>query len=294
MTMRYHTPEKDPAAPGERTPAEPTPRRVSPGRQRPPQSQRQRERRQGHLGHERGTNFHSDPEDSRAEWRRLLAELLGTFLLTLVAAGAAVIGTASGHPLSLPVKVVAPALIVLALIYTLGDVSGAHLNPAVTLAFTLRRDFPVRRVPGYWLAQLVGASLAALFLRMTFGNVAHLGATLPDHRFGAVPAVIMEFVLTAILVVVILSTAHHHRIVGHNAAFAVAATIACTGLFAGPISGASMNPARSFGPDLIGGNMATFWVYLVGPLAGALLASGIAWVLEGATNRYAVLAATGD
>ncbi len=246
------------------------------------------------MGHARGTNFHSNPGDQRAEWRRLVAELLGTFLLTLVAAGADVIGSASGHPLSLPVKVVAPALIVLALIYTLGDVSGAHLNPAVTLAFTLRRDFPIRRVPGYWLAQLVGASLAALFLRLMFGNGAALGATLPDPRLGAVPAVIMELVLTSILVVVILSTAHHHRIVGHNAAFAVAATIACTGLFAGPVSGASMNPARSFGPDLIGGNMATFWIYLIGPLAGALLASGIAWVLEGPTNQYAIHAATGD
>ena len=245
------------------------------------------------MGHERGTNFHSDPTDQGSEWRRLVAEALGTFLLTLVAAGAAVIGTASGHPLSLPVKVVAPALIVLALIYTLGDVSGAHLNPAVTLAFTLRRDFPLRRVPGYWLAQLVGACLAALFLRMIFGNVAALGATLPDHHLGATPAVIMEFVLTAILVLVILSTAHHHRIVGHNAAFAVAATIACTGLFAGPVSGASMNPARSFGPDLLGGNMATYWIYLVGPLAGALLASGIAWILEGPTNQYAIRAARG-
>lgn len=245
------------------------------------------------MGHARGTNFHSDPANARAEWRRLTAELLGTFLLTLVAAGADVIGTASGHPLSLPVKVVAPALIVLALIYTLGDVSGAHLNPAVTLAFTLRRDFPVRSVPGYWLAQLVGASLAALFLRLTFGNVAALGATLPSHQLGPVPAVIMECVLTAMLVLVILSTAHHHRIVGHNAAFAVSATIACTGLFAGPVSGASMNPARSFGPDLLGGNMGTFWIYLLGPLVGALLASGLAWVLEGATNQYARRAATG-
>lgn len=248
---------------------------------------------QGHMGHAQGTNFHTLPGDLHSTWRRLIAECLGTFLLTLVAAGAAVIGTAAGQPMSLPVKVVAPALIVLALIYTLGDVSGAHLNPAVTLAFTLRRDFPVREVPGYWLAQLIGATLAAIFLRMTFGDVAALGATLPNPKLGPVPAVIMEFVLTSILVLVILGTAHHHRIVGHNAAFAVSATIACTGLFAATVSGASMNPARSFGPALIGGTLQYMWIYVLGPMAGAILACALEWGLNGSPTAEAQKAAQG-
>lgn len=248
-----------------------------------------------HEAGRRMGNFHTDPHDVSpvSLWRRVFAELLGTFLLTLVAAGADVIGAASGHLIAEPARVVAPALLVMAMIYTIGDVSGAHLNPAVTLAFAVRSDFPWRRVPGYWLAQLVGATLAAVFLRMVFGDVGHLGATLPDPKLGAVPAVVMECVLTCILVTVILGTAHNHRLVGHNAALAVAGTIAFTGLFAAPVSGASMNPARSFGPDLIGGTLDTVWIYIVGPIAGALLAAGIAWVLRGKTNTSAIQAATG-
>lgn len=245
------------------------------------------------MGHEPATNYHSDPHDDGSEWRRLFAELLGTFLLTLVAAGADVISAATGNSIGHFGKVVAPALLVMALIYTIGDVSGAHLNPAVTLAFTIRRDFPWRRVPGYWLAQLVGAALAAVFLRVVFGDVGHLGATLPNSKLGDLPALVMEFVLTAMLVLVILGTAHNHRIVGHNAALAVAATIAFTGIFASPVSGASMNPARSFGPDLIGGTLGTMWIYIVGPIAGALAAAGIAWVFDGKTNAFARRAATG-
>lgn len=247
----------------------------------------------GHGGYAEGTNFHTDPRDIRAAWRRLFSELLGTALLTLVAAGADVVSSATGSPLSLPAKVVAPALVVMALVYTIGDVSGAHLNPVVSLAFAVRKDFPWRRIPGYWLAQFVGAALAALFLRLTFGNVAQLGATLPNPRLGPLPAVLMETVVTMILVMVILGTAHNHRIVGHNAALAVAATIVAAGIFAGPVSGASMNPARSIGPALLSGDFTSLWVYIVGPLAGALIACGIAWVLSGPTNRWAMHAATG-
>jgi aquaporin Z len=226
------------------------------------------------------------------EARRLLAELLGTFALTFTAAGGPVIVAASGVSVGLPALVVAPALLVMAMIYSVGNLSGAHFNPAVTLAFTLRKDFPWRRVPGYWLAQVVGAVAAALLLRALFGPVGHLGATLPHH--GEVASLVMEIVLTFFLLTVILATATNHKIVGHNAALAVAGTIALDGLFAAPISGASMNPARSFGPALVGGEMSTYWIYLVGPVAGALIAVGMAWLLRGGTSAYAMEAAQGD
>ncbi|HEV7126346.1 MAG TPA: aquaporin [Ktedonobacterales bacterium] len=239
-------------------------------------------------------NFHTDPHDASLEGRRLFAELLGTFLLTFVAAGGDVIGAATGQSLGQPAKVVAPGLLVMAMIYTLGDVSGAHLNPGVTLAFTLRGDFPWKRVPGYVIAQFLGAILASVLLRLLFGNVGHLGATRPNPALGPLPALVMEIVLTTLLVTVILGTAHNARLTGHNAALAVGGTIALAGLFASPISGASMNSARSLGPALVGGDLSTIWIYFVGPLAGALLAAGIAWILHGPTTPDAIRAASGD
>lgn len=238
--------------------------------------------------------FTDEPHNLRQRWRRLYAELLGTFLLTLVAAGADVIGATTGHPADSLARYIAPALLVMAMIYTIGNVSGAHLNPVVTLAFSLRRDFPWRWVLGYWGAQVAGSLLAALFLLVVFGNPAHLGATLPNPRTGDGAALVIEIVLTALLVTVILGTAHNQRLVGHNAAFAVAGTIALAGMFAGPVSGASMNPARSFGPALLGGAMGSYWIYLVGPFIGALLAAGMAWILRGSHSPAAVAAATGD
>lgn len=254
------------------------------------------QRKSGHLAADAATNFFSDPNNLHQWWRRLCAELLGTFLLTLVAAGADVIGAATWHPADSLARYIAPALVVMAMIYTIGNVSGAHLNPVVTLAFSLRRDFPWRRVLGYWGAQMAGSLLAALFLLVVFGDTAHLGATIPNPRTGDGAALVTEIVLTALLVTVILGTAHNQRLVGHNAAFAVAGTIALAGLFAGPVSGASMNPARSFGPALLGGTLAlgSYWIYLVGPFIGALLAAGMAWILRGGHSPAAVAAATGD
>ena len=139
-------------------------------------SQKEKKPQNGNV--QKSTNNHGSLKD---ELRRLLAELLGTFALTLVAAGGEVIATISGGAVSPAARVVAPGLLVMAMIYTLGSQSGAHFNPVVTLAFTLRRDFPWGRVPGYWGAQLVGAVLAALLLRLLFGLVGHLGATLPHH-----------------------------------------------------------------------------------------------------------------
>ncbi|HEY7975253.1 MAG TPA: aquaporin [Ktedonobacterales bacterium] len=238
--------------------------------------------------------FSTNPHDPSKKWSRLLTESLGAFLLTLVAAGPSVISVATGVTISQPAAVVAPGLVVMALIYTVGDVSGAHFNPIVTLAFAVRQDFPWRRVPGYMLAQFVGAILAAGLLRALFGNVGHLGATLPNPRTGDLAALVMEFVLTCLLVTVILGTAHADRLVGHNAALAVGATIALNGLFASPVSGASMNPARSFGPALVSGDLGSVWIYFVGPLAGALLATLIARALHGQTNDAARRAASGN
>jgi aquaporin Z len=224
--------------------------------------------------------------------RRLLAELLGTFALTLVAAGGPVIDAATGVSSGLPALVVAPALLVMALIYALGPLSGAHFNPAVTLAFTLRRNFPWQRLPSYWAAQLLGAVLAALLLRSLFGTVGHLGATLPHH--GTLAPLTMETLLTFLLITVILATATNHKSIGHNAALAVGATIALDGLFAAPLSGASMNPARSLGPAVVGGYLDTYWIYVIGPLTGAFLAVGMAWLLRGGPSLQARTAAQGD
>src|SRR5690242_13820867 len=173
-----------------------------------------RSHKRSRLAADATTTFFSDPRNRRQWWQRLFAELIGTFLLTLVAAGADVIGAATVHPADSLARYVAPALLVMAMIYTIGNVSGAHLNPVVTLAFSLRSDFPWRRVLGYWGAQMIGSVLAALFLLVVFGDRAHLGATIPNPRTGNGAALVIEIVLTALLVTVILGTAHNERLVG--------------------------------------------------------------------------------
>jgi aquaporin Z len=235
-------------------------------------------------------NFH----DTRYEGRRLFAESFGTFLLVVVAAGGAVVNALYPGQVPLDARVVAPGLVVMAIIYFMGMVSGAHLNPAVTLAFADRGNFPWRRVPGYLVAQLVGACLAALFLRGMFGNLAHLGATLPGAPIVLWKAAVMEAVLTTGLVSVILGTASGARNVGANGAIAVGGYVALSGLWAASLTGASMNPARSFGPELIGGDWHAWWVYVIGPLAGGLVAVGIAWILRGPPSQLAAAVAQGD
>ncbi len=221
----------------------------------------------------------NDFDDPRREWRRLFSELLGTFALVLAAAGGGLLH-ARGQ-ISLAAAVVAPGLMVTAIILFMGAVSGAHLNPAVSLAFALRGDFPWKRVPGYIIIQLIGATLAALFLRWIFGNTEHLGATLPGPGYHNWQALLMEIVLTALLVSVILGTASAAQNVGAIAALGVGGYIALAGLWAAPVSGVSMNPARSFGPALASGDWRSYWVYIAGPLAGALIAVGCAIVLRG-------------
>ncbi len=222
-----------------------------------------------------------DFDNPTHEWRRLISEVFGTFLLVLVAAGGGVVGAVSSGAIGRAAAVTAPALMVLAVILFMGALSGAHLNPAVTLAFAARRDFPWRRVPGYIVAQLLGATLACLLLWAIFGKVGMLGATEPGPGISDLQATVMEAVLTLGLVSVILGTASGAQNVGPLSAIAVGGYIALAGLWSSPISGASMNPARSFGPDLVLGDWAHYWVYLVGPLVGAGLAVGMAWVLRG-------------
>jgi aquaporin Z len=220
-----------------------------------------------------------DWDDPKLEWRRLFSELFGTFLLVFVAAGGGLLH-AQGQ-ISLASAVVAPGLMVMAIILFMGAVSGAHLNPAVSLAFAMRGDFPWLRVPGYIIVQLLGATLAALFLLGVFGDVGHLGATLPGPDYANWQALLMEIALTTGLVSVILGTASAAQNVGAIAALGVGGYIALAGLWAAPVSGVSMNPARSFGPALVGGDFTSYWVYVVGPFAGALIAVGFAYILRG-------------
>jgi aquaporin Z len=219
-------------------------------------------------------------DDPRLEWRRLFSELLGTFMLVLVAAGG---GLLHGKgQISLAAAVVAPGLMVMAIILFMGAVSGAHLNPVVSLAFALRGDFPWKRVPGYVVIQLIGATLACLFLYAVFGNVGHLGATLPGPGYANWQALLMEVALTGTLVSVILGTASAAQNVGAIAALGVGGYVALAGLWSAPVSGTSMNPARSFGPALVSGDFSSYWVYVVGPIAGSLIAVGSAYLLRGA------------
>jgi aquaporin Z len=218
-------------------------------------------------------------DDPKLAYRRLFSELLGTFFLVLVAAGGGILH-AQGQ-ISLAAAVVAPGLMVLAIILFMGAVSGAHLNPAVSLAFAARGDFPPRRVLGYIITQLLGATLACLFLLAVFGNIQHLGATLPGPGYKDWQAFLMEIALTAGLLSVILGTASAAQNVGPIGALGVGGYIALAGLWAAPVSGTSMNPARSFGPALVSGDWTAYWVYVAGPLIGAAIAVGCAVILRG-------------
>jgi aquaporin Z len=169
----------------------------------------------------------------------------------------------------------------MAVILFMGGVSGAHLNPVVSVAFALRRDFPWRRCFGYVLAQLIGATLACAFLLAVFGDKGKLGATLPGAGIHDWQAMLIELALTAGLVSTILGTASTAQNVGAFPAIAVGGYIVLAGLWSSPVSGASMNPARSFAPDALRWDFASFWVYVVGPFAGALLAVAFASVLRG-------------
>ena len=228
------------------------------------------------------------------EWRRIFAEGWGTFLLVVVAAGADVVAARSGGAITTGMAVVAPGLMVMAAIDFMGAASGAHLNPAVTLAFAMRRNFPWSRVPGYILGQALGGVAAAVFLRAMFGTVGSLGATVPGPHVSEGQALAIEVLLTAGLVNTILGTASGARNIGTDGAIAVGGYIALAGLWAAPISGASMNPIRSFAPDLVRGDVSTTWLYAVGPLPGALIGVVFESILKGGPTASGTVAAQGE
>jgi aquaporin NIP len=200
--------------------------------------------------------------------RSLAAEAFGTFALVFAGCGAIMVDAktqALGH-LGVAISF---GLVIMAMIYAVGHVSGAHFNPAVTLTFALTRHFPWPRVFLYWSAQASGAILAALLLRASLGDVAHVGATLPSGS--QAQSFVWETVLTVFLMFVIMAVATDTRAVGEAAAIAVGGTVALDAIFGGPISGASMNPARSLGPALVSGDLHALWIYLTAPLLGAAI-----------------------
>jgi aquaporin Z len=220
--------------------------------------------------------------DDSYEGRRLFSELLGTFFLVLVAVGGGMVNARfGGSAVPYTARVVAPALMVAAIILFMGTVSGAHLNPAVSVAFAARGDFPWKRVPAYIVAQFLGAALATLLLWALIGKQGSAGLTLPGHGVSTGIALVWELVLTTGLVSVILGTASGAQQIGPLAAIGVGGYIALAGLWGSPVSGASMNPVRSLGPALVLSDWTSWWAYLVGPVAGGLIAVGFAYVLRG-------------
>ena len=205
-----------------------------------------------------------------APMKKLFAEFLGTFALVFAGTGAIVVDHVSGGAISHAGVALTFGLIVLAMIYTFGDVSGAHLNPAVTTAFAAAGRFPWRDAPGYVAAQLLGALAASGLLRGLFPTDATLGATLPAGP--PAQSFILETVLTFLLMLVILNVSTGAKEKGITAGIAIGGVIALEAMFAGPICGASMNPARSLAPALVSGHLEHLWIYLAGPLLGALLA----------------------
>ncbi|MFI0432518.1 MAG: MIP/aquaporin family protein [Candidatus Nanopelagicales bacterium] len=222
-----------------------------------------------------------DFEDPRQEWRRLVSELVGTFFLVLVAAGAPMVAHVYPGTVTLAAAVIAPGAMVMAMIMFMGKVSGAHFNPGVSMAFALRGDFPWIRLPGYVAAQLIGALGAAVFLQLITGTSSRFGGSYPGAGTPAWAAFLTELICTFGLLSVILGTSSGAQNIGIMAAIGVGSYIALAGLWAAPLSGASMNTIRTLGPNLVGGDLGPIWVYIAGPLIGAALAVGMAFVLRG-------------
>jgi MIP family channel proteins len=206
----------------------------------------------------------------RAQLRMLAGEFIGTFTLVFAGCGAIMVDAKTGALGHIGVAITF-GLVIMAMIYAVGHISGAHFNPAVTFAFALSRHFPWSRAFGYWAAQLLGALTAAALLSGSLGNIAHVGATLPAGSQGQ--SFLWELVLTFFLMFVIMAVATDTRAVGEAAAIAIGGTVALDAMFGGPISGASMNPARSAGPAIVSGDLHALWLYILAPVIGASLAA---------------------
>jgi MIP family channel proteins len=216
-------------------------------------------------------------------WRRRVAEGVGTFGIVFAAGGSSIANQLSKGHVGLVGTALASGLMVMAMIYALGHLCNAHFNPAVTIAFAITRHFPLRAVLGYILSQLGGAALAALTLKLMFGDVAQLGATVPSGN--VVQALILESIISFFLMFVIMAVATDSRAVGQAAAIAIGVTVVVAILVAGPITGASMNPARSFGPALLSGTWQDNWIYWLGPISGATLGAVVYQFLRGDTKN---------
>lgn len=204
------------------------------------------------------------------ELRRLVAEAVETFALVFAGCGVIMVDSDTGALGHVGVAI-SFGLVIMVMIYAVGHISGAHFNPAVTLGFALSRHFPLPRVGLYWAAQMAGALVAALLLRASLGNVAGVGVTLPSGSDGQ--AFLWEAVLSFFLMFVIMAVATDTRAVGEAAAIAIGGTVGLDAMFGGPVTGASMNPARSLGPAIASGELSSIWVYLAAPLLGAAAAA---------------------
>jgi aquaporin NIP len=214
--------------------------------------------------------------------KRTLAEAFAAFALVFAGCGAIVTDAVNHGVLGAVGIALVFGLVIMAMVYATGHLSGAHINPAVTGAFTLTRHLPAREAACYILGQLAGATLAALALRAIWPDQpADLGATVPST--GAGSALAYEVIMTAFLMFVIMAVATDTRAVGPTAAIAIGGTVGLDALFGGPVTGASMNPARSFGPALVSGQWTDFWIYLIGPLTGAALGALAYQLLRGET-----------
>ena len=207
--------------------------------------------------------------------RALAAEAIGTFALVFAGCGAIMVDAKTGQLGHVGVAITF-GLVIMFGIYAVGHISGAHFNAAVTFAFALTRHFPWPRAAAYWCAQLTGALAAALLLRASLGNIAHVGATFPSGSDGQ--SFVWELVMTAFLMFVILAVATDTRAAGEAAAIAIGGTIGLDAMFGGPISGASMNPVRSLAPGLVSGDLHAIWIYLAAPIVGAAV-GGLAYQL---------------
>jgi len=202
--------------------------------------------------------------------RSYIAELIGTFALVFCGTGAIIINQQSGGAITHMGVAITFGLIVMSMIYSLGNISGAHLNPAVSIAFTIAKSFPVKQLPGYIISQLTGALLASFTLKFLFPSNQFLGITTPAGL--EMQSCILEQILTFFLMLVILNVAIGSKEQGMFAGLAIGAVIALEAMFAGPVSGASMNPARSIAPAIASGHFKHLWIYIIAPITGSVIA----------------------